>query len=245
MHIHIQTIQNYPYVVRFLDNKLWVGMCHKVSIYKLNLKRIGKWKNIAQSCLSDVADVLDKSVVIVSISGLFHVNSKGKQISKIDSGKFNSGVYHNGTLYAYEINLNTIKTYAYNRSWNTTTTIPSPVMKDFITLSISNTAITICSENENKICTMNQAGNVLHIYGTSGSEAADELEYPSLCQEDDDGTLLVADYGNDRFQVRNKQGEWSIVIMEPAVKWPSWAAYVNGVVYVVSLDKNLYSYYAT
>ena len=220
------------------------GYYKRISIFKLNLKRITKWKNAAWGFVNDVRY---KSVVIVSSNGLFHFDSKGRQTSEIDSGEYNSGVYHNRTLYVYEINSNTIRTYAYNCSWNTTTRMSSPVEIGNNTPSISNTTITICSHMEHTLCIMNQSGQVIHTYGTNVCRASRKLvEEPYLCQEDDAGLMLVADDANNRLEIFDAERKWSIVNMDPEVSAPISAVYANGVLYVVSIDnKKLYSYKAT
>ena len=92
---------------------------------------------------------------------------------------------------------------------------------------------------------MNHNGKVINTYGDRGSEAAGDLNEPYLCQEDDEGAMLIADYGNDRIQVLDKWRSWSIVKMNTTVNGPNGAVYVNGTLYVVSLnDSKLYSYTA-
>ena len=113
------------------------------------------------------------------------------------------------------------------------------------TLTIDNSTISLCSFYDYKICIMNHDGKVIKTYGDRGSEAAGDLNEPYLCQEDDEGAMLIADYGNGRIQVLDKWRNWSIVKMQTAVNGPNGAVYVNGTLYVISLnDSKLYSYTA-
>ena len=72
-----------------------------------------------------------------------------------------------------------------------------------------------------------------------------DLRRQFLCQEDDDGAMLVADCLNDRLQVMDGRQMSSIVNMHPAVYRPRGAVYVNDVIYVISdREKKLYCYTA-
>ena len=236
-------LKDIPWVVRFIDNKLFIGMQNMIDIFDLNLKIIHQWSNNAWGCVNDVAGLPDRTSVLVCYNGLFHVDSNGKEIIKIDSGNYRSGPYHDGKLYVYDCDSNTIIVYEYSRLWKKQTTFQSPVKHGFNTLSISDTTITICSQCEHKLYIMNVRGEVIHTYGTHGSRDAGELDDPVLCQEDEDGAMLLAEFWNNRLQILDEQRKWSIVNMQPEVKTPMSAIYVNHVIYVVSKrDLKLYSY---
>ena len=239
-------LPNIPSVVRFIDNKLWVGMDSRVDIFDFNLNPMNQWSNTEWGHVKDVAGLHDKSVVIACHRGLFHVNSNGKEIKTIDFGFYDCAAYHDGKLYVYNYRSNEITIHACDRAWKEQARIPSPARKGFKTLSINDMTITICSSNEHKLFVMNHAGHVLHTYSARGSHSDCKLHDPHLCQEDDEGVLLVADYGNDRLQILDEQRKWSIVNLEPKVNEPRGAVYVNGEIFVVSgSDKKLYSYKAT
>ena len=104
-----------PGCVRFIDEKLWVGIRNAVKIFDLDLKLVNEWTDKEWNYVNDIVQIAEKDFVIIGSKCLFHVNSNGTMIDKIDSGIFSSGAYHNGSLYVYEYNLNSVIVYTYNK----------------------------------------------------------------------------------------------------------------------------------
>ena len=66
---------------------------------------------------------------------------------------------------------------------------------------------------------------------------------PFICSDDSEGSILIADYFNDRLQVMTAAGEFSRVPLDPPVVEPNGAVLFNDVLYVTSgLDKHIYMF---
>ena len=57
---------------------------------------------------------------------------------------------------------------------------------------------------------------------------------PLLCQVDDEGSALMADWGNQRLQVMRADGAWSVVDLDQAVGGPQGAVWCSPSLYVVN-----------
>ena len=57
--------------------------------------------------------------------------------------------------------------------------------------------------------------------------------------------MLVADCGNDRLQVCDASGQWSVLDLQPPVKGPDSAAVIGNKLYVCSRDDLTLSVYAS
>ena len=70
------------------------------------------------------------------------------------------------------------------------------------------------------------------MYGEGGEPG--RLRLPFLCHGDDDGDVLIADWGNNRLQVLHGDGRFSVVEMDAASEWSPWSAvYIPGRVYIM------------
>lgn len=77
------------------------------------------------------------------------------------------------------------------------------------------------------------SGELLQTYSTDGDSEAGLAE-PFICDDDDDGSVLIADRFNSRLQVMTKQGEFSVVDLQPRVSKPRAAVLFNNYLYVIS-----------
>ena len=137
-----------------------------------------------------------------------------------------------------------------------------------MTLATANVKIFACSAHDAKMFVLSQSGEVLQTHGKPGSGPADgelsdeeayelsdekahqaesppagELCGPYLCAVDSDESLLVADCGNDRLQVCDVSGQWSVLDLEPPVTTPNSAVVIDNKLYVCSsVDKTLSVY---
>ena len=62
-----------------------------------------------------------------------------------------------------------------------------------------------------------------------------------ICDDDDDGSVLIVDNGNHRFQVMSEQGEFSVLQLQPPVAFSSSAVLFNNQLYVKSAWSNTIS----
>ena len=86
---------------------LWVcesnGM---IELFDRNLKLIRKLENKAWEYINDIVAVPANNVAVVCSKGIFLIDLCGKDICKIDSRYFYSGVIHKETVFVYEKNRN-------------------------------------------------------------------------------------------------------------------------------------------
>ena len=80
---------------------------------------------------------------------------------------------------------------------------------------------------------------------THTASDTDQFYRPIISDDDDDGSVLIADYYNDRLQVMSEQGEFSVLQLQPPAKWPRSAVLFNNQLYISSNslgDKRIYKY---
>ena len=120
-----------------------------------------------------------------------------------------------------------------------------------LTLSISNNQLTCCSAGDGSIKVYSLSGELLQTYGTRGRGDAGQLDCPFISDDDDDGSVLIADRDIDRLQVMSEQGEFNVLQLQPPVSRPSVsqprsAVLFNNQLFVTSRElfrpSNIYQY---
>ena len=145
-----------------------------------------------------------------------------------------------------------------NRTWQLLWEIPTPcrLREDYIyhTLQVTGDSLLLCCFNNSNLHAFSHSGKLLQTHGRSwreaskgdimGKRASGDSVYgpgvlfgPRLCQVDDDGSALVADCHNDRFQVMRADGTWSVVGLDHIVDDPKAAVWCNMSLYVANDDK--------
>ena len=107
-------------------------------------------------------------------------------------------------------------------------------LKGLITLSVKNNQIKCCSAYNDKIAVYSLSGELLQTFGSHGRGDAGQVNSPYIYDDDDDGSVLIADRNNDRLQVMSEQGEFSVLQLEPPVTRPIRAELCNNRLYVLS-----------
>ena len=105
---------------------------------------------------------------------------------------------------------------------------------DFLTLSISNNQLKCCSYINDIIKVYSLSGELLQTHGTPGRDDGGQLSGSYISNDDDDGSVLIADWGNDRLQVMSEQGEFSVLQLQPPVSEPRSAVLFNNQLYITS-----------
>ena len=77
-------------------------------------------------------------------------------------------------------------------------------------------------------------------HGVRGSGEAGRFVCPLMCHGDDDGDVLIADWGNRRLQVLHGDGHFPVVNI-PDILHPRSAVYTSGRLYVIDEDSSLSS----
>ena len=167
--------------------------------------------------------------------------------SLIDSGNFDSVVVYQDHVYAARYvdydEPRDVRVYKHSGGW--TKVHSFKVISGFITLSVQNNQVKCCSRDEHKIAVYSLTGQLLQTHGSYGSGDAGQFKYPYTCGDDDDGSMLIADYNNDRLQVMSKQGEFSVLQLQPPVSRPRGAVLFNNNLYVTSQDKQTVCKYSS
>ena len=105
-------------------------------------------------------------------------------------------------------------------------------LDDWITLSVKNNQIKCCSSRNGKIAVYSLSGELLQTYGTRGCGNTGQLDWPYICADDDDGSVLIADRRNNRLQVMSEQGEFGVLQLQPPVSSPCSAVLIKNQLYV-------------
>ena len=82
-------------------------------------------------------------------------------------------------------------------------------MRGSITLSVRNNQIVVCSAAKNRIAVYSMNGELEFSFGKKGQSSPGHLNDPIVCNDDDDGSVVIADRYNNRLQVMNQQGVFS------------------------------------
>ena len=170
--------------------------------------------------------------------------SLGYVQSRITAGDFTSVAVHRDQMFAAGYTKPKM-VHFYKRSGSSWVKVHSfsVDLDHWITLSVKNNQIKCCSDNDNKIAVYSLSGELLQTYGTSERDGgAGQLNYPYICTDDDDGSVLIADRGNDRLQVMSEQGEFSVLQLQPPVSQPRGAVLFNNQLYVAKFGRSLYKY---
>ena len=176
--------------------------------------------------------------------GLFHLTSTGTTQFVIDRVRaYNSCVAMGNTVYAYCYNPSQIFTYKLengNRQVLKITPLRGIVQDTaFVTLGLPeptlNDELFACSINDAKVFVLSQSGGkLLATLGEPGHQTAGKLCWPLLCDVDTEGFVLVADRDNNRLQVCDRAGQWSVPCLQPPVARPTGAAIIDNKFYVAS-----------
>ena len=158
----------------------------------------------------------------------------------ITKGLFTSVVVHHDQVYAAECRDNQTRVLQLAETSPPRWCQLRSIDHDFasksqtLTLSISNNQLKCCSWAESTIKVYSLSGELLQTYGTPGRADAGQLRTPAISDDDDDGSVLIADCGNHRLQVMSEQGEFSVLQLQPRVSRPCSAVLFNNQLYVTS-----------
>ena len=77
-------------------------------------------------------------------------------------------------------------------------------------------------------------GELLQTHVAPGRRGAGQSKNRYICDDDDDGSVLIADCGNNRLQVMSEQGEFNVLQLKPPVSVPRSAVLFNNQLYLTS-----------
>ena len=158
----------------------------------------------------------------------------GKLIQTITSGDFDDVCYHAGCLYAAPSGNPTIHVYDQNTRSRIRTidACKSDGHHDLHTLRVTSSGITLACTSNDCIHLLDHNGALQQTHGKRG-DAAGEFYAPRLCSVESDGSMLVADCGNNRCQVFHDD-EWRVLPLHPQPSLPWGAVVTQHAIYVVT-----------
>lgn len=134
-----------------------------------------------------------------------------------------------------------IHVYRYRQWWSKVTSFT--VSDPWNTLSVHNNRLKCCSRDGNTVDLLTLTGDMLLTYGdgfcqgqggAGGEGQQQQLHTPTICDQDADGSVLIANRGNDRVQVMSERGYFSSVHLQPAAVKPDSVVLFRNDLFVTS-----------
>ena len=242
---------NCPGSVQYIKDDVW--MCQKrrtVQIFDQNLECLRKLSDQQWGNVRRVTELPNGDVVLAGYGGLYHLTATGETKTAIDAVTiYNSSVFVDDKLFASCWNPPRLIVYTLqNDRWETRDTISLADVNTshaYVTLATANGKIFACSDTAAKVFVLSQSGEVLQTHGKRGSGPAGELSRPELCAVDSQESMLVADWGNDRLQVCDVSSQWTVLDLQPPLKGPNGAVFIDNKLYVCCTDDQTLSVYSS
>ena len=157
----------------------------------------------------------------------------GQLMKEISSGNFTDVCYHAGYVYAAPSGNPVIHVYDQSTGNHIRTINACKSNGDHIhhTLRVTRRGITFACFSNDCIYVLDHSGTLQQMHSKCG-DAAGEFKGPNLCSVESDGSILVADYCNNRCQVF-QDGEWRVLPLQPQPSYPMDAVITQHALYVV------------
>ena len=240
-----------PWSVQCINDDIWACLSDGIiQIFDRDFKILRMLCDQQWDDVHDVSEMPIGHVVLAGRGGLYYLSATGETKTAIDkANKYNSSVIFEDKLFAYCWDPARLMVYTLqNDRWKKHDTISLAGViadKTIVTLATANGKIFACSDDDAKVFMLSQSGEVLQTHGKPGSDQAGELRLPYLCAVDHEESMLVVDYYNDRLQVCDVTGQWSVLHLQPRVKKPLRAAVIDNKLYVCSEREKTLSVYAS
>ena len=162
-------------------------------------------------------------------------------MKKISSGGFSVVCKHAGLVYVASMHEPTIHVCDPS-TWSRIRTFKACLndCHDIHTLCVTSCSIIAACWLNHRIHVLDDSGALQQTHGKFGT-AAGEFHYPYLCSVETDGSMLVADFFNNRLQVFHND-EWRVLPLQPQPFKPNGAVVTQHALYVVTWDKKLIMY---
>ena len=111
--------------------------------------------------------------------------------------------------------------------------------KGLVTLGMTNSNLIHCQSGSDIVFVESIGGSSAQ--GSRGKvhlDTRESLNSPYICDVDDEGSVLIADQGNNKLKVMDKNGKFDDLKLEPDVIAPRCAVLYNGHIYVTSSYDN-------
>ena len=211
---------NDPRSVHSINDEVWTCQDNGIlQLFDRNLECLRKFTDQQWGDVCDVTELSNKSVVLAGHGGLYHITTTGETKTAIDTvNKYYSSVILDDNLFAYcydppRLIVYTMRKYRWEKC-NSISLARAVKQCAYVTLATANGKIFACSDEDDKVFVLSQSGKVLQTHGKPGSGPAGRLRKPFLCAVDSEESMLVADRGNDRLQVCDRSGQWSVLDLQ-------------------------------
>ena len=185
---------------------------------------------------------------------MFQSFVSGELIRTISKVIYNDLAAHDGQLYAADMNSPSIHVYDC-RTWQRLRSISTPCSDSKYdgdlydhTICVNSTGIRLSCWDCNMIYVLDAHGILKQTHGPRitiipSSNAASEhsmenseLTDPLICQEDDDGEVLLAEFSNNRILILTAEGHWRQVKLNCELQGPCSAVWWKCAFYVSTYD---------
>ena len=89
-------------------------------------------------------------------------------------------------------------------------------LSGYLSLSVKNNQIACSSYHDHRIALYSLTGVLRHTFGSRGCGDAGLLNAPVIIDDDDDGSVLIADKWNRRVQLMTRGGEFHVFQLQPS-----------------------------
>ena len=238
-----------PWKIRSINGLLWICECQAtIELFDLNLVKADTI-DLDDDVVGHVYDVLHVNAddfVIAGQKGLYFFSLENKSTELLQAGVFKSISRKDSTIFAFEYESAKIFCFEYesvHHRLTMTSTISPPLSvreKQFATIAVRNDEIFVCSMSDDKIYVLDLSGALLRTVGEPGNLTVGRLSYPMIAQQLTDGSLLVADHDNHRYQLlRASDWVWEQVEVFGGMEFPRGGYYTDGKLFTATYsDKN-------
>ena len=169
--------------------------------------------------------------------------------TRLQTGLFSGVVFHRTQLYGAECYRNEIHVFDYSQSaliQTRTVKLRFSAIGGTLRLRAGNNRLTCSNTAHHEILVYSLSGKFLQAFSRQGSGDAGRLGSPIICDVDIEGSVLIADFDNNRLQVMSEQGEFRVLDLQPQVSQPESAVIFSGDLYVTSYKEcTVYKYSCT
>jgi hypothetical protein len=213
------------------SNEIHVTISTELNIYNMegDLVKSIQYKHCKEPNVSSSLPIGNNEYIIADNNkGLYHINNNGHVVAKLCDGSFCDVYEYKEKYYAFKYKTANVHLFYSNNQCITKLT--KIKLKDFTNghwldrVVVSDACIFTSSWYNNCVYKYTLTGQLLDEYGQYGSKqrgTTSGLFYrPFLCDIDPSGSLLVADYCNDRLQVCSSAGQWVVISLPHEVSDP-------------------------
>lgn len=214
----IQQLPDSPFRLGVVNGQFWITSSFDqknatVDVYNENLVRVKSHYFPGINAVCTAQQISDSDVILVACNGLYIADTKGTLKYQVMTGQFSDISIYGNKIALIEFEENKLVFLAYEDSrWLSTHEIYIPESDTGIkTLQLIdiNTAIIAVHLSYRMIKVNIDSGEIMKQYGTgSSSPQLGHFDGSYVSGIDSQGSLIVCDACNDRFQILDQNGQW-------------------------------------